>query len=56
VQINGKVRSEIMVAADANEADVLAAAKDDEKIASLLKGKTINKTIYVPGRLLSIVI
>ena len=56
VQINGKVRSEIMVAADANEADVLAVAKDDEKIAALLKGKTINKTIYVPGRLLSIVI
>lgn len=56
VQVNGKVRAEIIVAADADEKDIIEAAKSDKKIKQLLKNKSIKKTIYVPGRLVSLVI
>src|SRR5579862_682754 len=56
VQINGKVRAEIAVSADVSEAEAIQTAKDDEKIASLIKGQKIKKEIYVPGRLVSLVI
>ena len=56
VQVNGRIRAEIDVAADISEEDAIDAAKKDDKIAELLKGKTIKKTIYVPGRLVSLVI
>ena len=56
VQINGKVRSEILVNIDISEAEAIAAAKTDEKVASLIKGKDIKKEIYVPGRLVSLVV
>jgi leucyl-tRNA synthetase len=56
VQVNGKVRSEIVVATDISEADAIAAAKADEKTATYLDGKEIKKAIYVPGRLVSLVI
>ncbi len=55
VQISGKVRSVITVAVDADKDSVIAAAKADEKIASMLEGKTIVKEIYVPGKLVNIV-
>ncbi|MBX4197342.1 leucine--tRNA ligase [Candidatus Saccharibacteria bacterium] len=56
VQINGKVRSEIVVPTDISEAEAIEIAKADEKIAPQLDGKTIKKAIYVPGRLVSLVI
>jgi leucyl-tRNA synthetase len=56
VQINGKVRSEIVVAADISQQDAIAAAKADEKIAAQIAGKTIKQEIYVPGRLVSLVV
>lgn len=56
VQINGKVRSEIMVAADMDEAAVIETAKNDDKVAKIITGKTVKKAIYVPGRLVSIVV
>jgi leucyl-tRNA synthetase len=56
VQINGKVRSEIIVAADISEADAIAASKADAKIAPQIEGKDIKKEIYVPGRLVSLVV
>ena len=43
VQINGKLRGRIVVAADADQAAMEAAARADEKIAELLAGKTIVK-------------
>ena len=55
VQICGKVKSTIRIAADAKQDDAIAAAKADEKIAALLDGKTIVKEIYVPGKILNIV-
>jgi leucyl-tRNA synthetase len=56
VQINGKVRSEIVVAADISEQDALAAAKTDKKIAAYLDGKPVKKEIYVAGRLVNLVV
>ena len=56
VQINGKVRSKITVAADADKATILAAAKQDAKIATYIAGKQIVQEIVIPGRLVNFVI
>jgi leucyl-tRNA synthetase len=56
VQINGKVRSEIVVSAGISEADAIKAAKADEKVAVQIAGKDLKKAIYVPGRLVSLVV
>jgi leucyl-tRNA synthetase len=55
VQVNGKVRAKITVAADASQADAEAAARADEKVQGHLEGKTVRKVIVVPGRLVNIV-
>ncbi len=55
IQILGKVRSRMTIAVDMPQADVIAAAKADAKIAELLEGKTIKKEIYVPGKLVNFV-
>jgi leucyl-tRNA synthetase len=54
VQVKGKVRSRITVAADADEATAVATALADEKIAALLDGEP-RKVIYVPGRMVNVV-
>jgi leucyl-tRNA synthetase len=56
VQINGKVRSKITVAADADAATIEAAARADVRISELLAGKQIVKPITVPGRLINFVV
>lgn len=56
VQINGKLRGKVMVPAGADEAVVLAAAREDQRIAEMLLGKALVKSIYVPGRLVNLVI
>jgi leucyl-tRNA synthetase len=56
VQINGKVRAQLEVPADATEEQIVEKAKADEKVAGYLDGKEIRKTIYVPGKLISFVI
>ena len=55
VQVNGKVRAKINVPADIEQADAIAMAKSDEKIAAEIAGKTIVKELYVKGRLVNIV-
>jgi leucyl-tRNA synthetase len=55
VQVNGKVRDRVVVAADATEADVLAAAKALPGVAKYLEGMTLVKEVVVPGRLVSLV-
>ena len=55
VQINGKVRAELLVPADISEEEAVEAAKSDGKVAKNLAGKKIKKTIYVSGRLVSLV-
>ncbi|OAP27078.1 MULTISPECIES: leucine--tRNA ligase [Amycolatopsis] len=56
IQVNGKVRSRITVAADAKNDAVRATALADEKIAALVGDKTPRKVIVVPGRLVNIVL
>jgi leucyl-tRNA synthetase len=56
VQINGKVRAELVVASGADETAIIEAAMSDGKIAQQLAGQTIKKTIYVPKKLVSFVI
>ena len=55
VQINGKLRSRLNVAADISADDAIAAAKADEKIAAEIEGKNIIKEIYVSKKLVNIV-
>ena len=55
LQIMGKVRSRIVVPVDISKEDAIALAKQDERIAEAIAGKTIKKEIYVPGKLVNIV-
>ena len=55
VQVTGKVRGKVKVAAEADEAAVRQAAEADERIARHLAGKTVRKVIYIPGKLINIV-
>jgi leucyl-tRNA synthetase len=56
VQINGKLRSRVIVPADASESAVLERAIGDDKVKAALAGKQIVKKIYVPGKLVNIVV
>ncbi len=55
VQVNGKLRAKLTVAADATQVDVEALANADENVSKFTEGKTVRKVIYVPGKLLNIV-
>lgn len=56
VQVNGKLRSEIEVAKDTEKDEVLRLAKADKKIATEIGDKEIKKEIYVPGRIVNLVV
>jgi leucyl-tRNA synthetase len=56
VQVNGKLRAEVRVAADAAEADVRAAAEADERVKAAMAGKTLRKFVFVPKRLVNFVV
>ncbi len=56
VQINGKLRAKITVAAKADQASIEAAARSEDSIVSQLEGKTVIKVVYVPGRMLNFVV
>ena len=56
VQINGKLRSRVVVSADATEETVVERALADEKVRAAIAGKQIVKRIYVPGKLVNIVV
>ena len=56
VQINGKVRAKIQVPADVDKEKALEAAKENEFAKKWLEGKEIVKEIFVPGKLLNIVV
>ena len=56
VQVNGKVRAVITVAADADKDAVLEAAKADPKVVNHTQGKTIVKEVVIPGRLINLVV
>lgn len=56
VQVNGKLRATLSIPADLPEEDVTAKALEQENVKKYIKGKEVIKKIYVPGRLVSIVI
>ncbi|TGN00502.1 leucine--tRNA ligase [Leptospira yasudae] len=56
VQVNGKLRDEFKAPKDVSQADAIGLAKNLDKIKGILEGKTIRKEIYVPGKLVNIVI
>lgn len=56
VQILGKVRGRITIAKDADQEQALARAKELPQILPQLEGKTIRKVIYVPGRILNLIV
>ena len=56
VQVNGKVRGKVTVAADADEETVKAVAFADENVKKFTENTQILKVIYVPGKLLNMVV
>ncbi len=56
VQINGKVKSLIKVAKNADKDAVLKAVYDDEKVKTAIAGKSIVKEIVIPGKIINIVV
>ena len=56
VSVCGKLRGVVSVPADADKDAVIAAAKEDEKVRSFIADKTIVKEIFVPGRMVNIVV
>jgi len=56
IQVNGKIRSRIVVAADADEEHVRALALADEKVKAAIEGKEIVKVLVVKGRLVNIAV
>jgi leucyl-tRNA synthetase len=56
VQVNGKVRGRLTVQRGAGEAEVLARALADEAVRKFVDGKPMKKAIYVPDRLLNLVV
>ena len=55
VQVNGKLRAKLDVAADISKADMEAAAKADANVQKFTNGLTVRKVIVVPGKLVNIV-
>ncbi|HCW05214.1 MAG TPA: leucine--tRNA ligase [Clostridium sp.] len=56
VQVNGKIKNRIMIAADLSEEDIKTAAVEDPSIKAAIEGKTIIKVIVIKGRLVNIVV
>ncbi len=55
VQVNGKLRGKVRLGKDATEADALEAAKADANVAAHLEGRTLKKTVWVPGKILNLI-
>ena len=56
VQVNGKIRTKLTVAADIAKADAFALAKADERVKAAVEGKNLVKEIFVPGKLVNFVV
>ena len=56
VQVNGKVRAILTVATSVSEDEVKAQALADPKVQTYIVGKTVRKVIYIPGKIVSIVV
>jgi leucyl-tRNA synthetase len=56
VQVNGKLRGEVQVAASANDSEIRETAARDPKISGWLQGRTIKKVVVIPKRLVNFVV
>ena len=56
VQVNGKIKTKLMIPAEAEQSEVIALAKADENVKKSVEGMNIIKEIYVKGRLVNIVV
>ena len=56
VQVNGKVRGRILTDRNAEESAVLSAAQAEESVEKFLAGKTLRKVIYLPGKILNLIV
>ena len=56
VQVNGKLRSRVIVAPDISEADLRTIALADAKVQSFIDGHQVVKVIVVPGKLVNLVV
>jgi leucyl-tRNA synthetase len=56
VQVNGKLRDRLQIAADADQQTIEQLAQDSEGVQRHIEGKTVRKIIVVPGRLVNIVV
>ena len=56
VQVNGKLRGRVNIAAKASEAEARAAALADDNVSRWVEGKEVRKFVYVPGKLINIVV
>ena len=56
VQVNGKVRGAVTIPAGCDKDTALSAAKENARVASFIEGKKIVKEIYVPGKIINIVV
>jgi leucyl-tRNA synthetase len=56
IQVNGKLRGKVRVPTGADEQQVLSAARGLPNVAAHLESKTLRKVVYVPGRILTLVV
>ncbi|MFC4456500.1 leucine--tRNA ligase [Deinococcus sonorensis] len=56
VQVSGKVRGQVQISRTATQAEAMAAARAEESVARFLEGKDTIKEIYVPGKIINIVV
>lgn len=56
VQVNGKLRTTIQMSAEASKEDIIKVALEDEKILGLLDGKEVKKIIFVPKKIVNVVV
>ena len=56
VQISGKVRAKLQIASNATKEEVLEMAKSDEQVQKWIEGKAIRKEIYVPQKIVNLVV
>ncbi len=56
VQVNGKLRGKITVSKSAEKDEIIKLAKDEPNVKSNIEGKTVVKEIFVPGKMVNIVV
>ncbi len=56
VQVNGKVRAQVDLPSDVSEGDAITAAKKEPNVGKYIEGKDLKKEVYVPGKLVSLVV